>query len=103
MRTRANGERRVLEQDRLGGPTWTEGPAKMNEQRRLDRARYVIHVRWHQEPNWAAWFGGFTVSHESPGNTILIGELVDDAALSGFMSQARALGLTVVAIIRRAG
>jgi len=51
--------------------------------------------------DWATWFDGFTVTHDSAETTVLCGEVVDRAAFYGLMSRARDLGLTIVAVERQ--
>jgi hypothetical protein len=72
----------------------------MSDRGRLERACYIIRVRGVMNVDWATWFDGFTVTHDSAGNTILSGEVVDRAAFYGLMSRARDLGLTIVAVER---
>lgn len=63
-------------------------------------AWYVIRVRGAMDPGGIRWFEGFTVAHDSAGNTILSGEVVDQAAFYGLISRARDLGLTILAVER---
>ncbi len=44
-------------------------------------ARYRIRVQGHLGAQWADWFGGFTLSWEVPGETVLVGQIIDQAAL----------------------
>jgi hypothetical protein len=64
-------------------------------------AWYIIRLRGTLDATWAHLFKGFTISHDSTGDTILSGTRVDQAAFYGVMSRARDLGLTVLAVERR--
>lgn len=61
---------------------------------------YQIRVVGHLDRHWSAWFGGLTLSHEDDGTTTLAGDLSDQAALHGVLSQIRDLNLTLVALER---
>jgi len=65
-----------------------------------ERAWYVIRVRGKLSPASSAWFDGFTAVHDSAGDTILSGEVVDQAAFYGAISRARDLGLTIISVER---
>ncbi len=60
---------------------------------------YQIRVQGCVGSAWAEWFGGLTirqVGHES----IITGEVRDQAALFGLLNQVRDLGLTLIAVNR---
>ena len=59
---------------------------------------YQITVKGYLCPEWAAWFGGLTVSTTTNGNTLLTGPIRDQAALFGLLKKVRNLGLTLLAI-----
>ena len=63
-------------------------------------ARYRIRVQGHREPQWADWFAGFTLSWEEPGETVLVGQVVDQAALHGLLNAIRDLGLPLLEVRR---
>jgi len=63
--------------------------------------RYEIHVRGPLGTSWATWFDGLEVKHDASGDTIIAGEVIDEAALYGLISRARDLGLTLVSVERR--
>ncbi len=60
--------------------------------------RYQIRVQDHLDPGWSAWFEGLTITHEAGGDTLLEGELVDQAALHGVLVKVRDLGLYLLAV-----
>jgi hypothetical protein len=59
---------------------------------------YQIRVRGVLDGQWSGWFNGFTIEEGADGETILIGPVVDQAALYGLISKARDLGLTLIAV-----
>ena len=67
---------------------------------RQDRAWYVIRVRGPLDPAWSARFEGFAIAPHPTGDTILSGEVIDQAAFFGMLSRVRDLGLTVISVER---
>jgi len=61
---------------------------------------YEIRLTGHLDERWTAWFDGLIVSHESDGNTVISGEVVDQAALHGLLQRVRDLGLPLVSVRR---
>ena len=61
-------------------------------------AVYQIRLKERLDEHWSAWLGGLTVIHEANGETLLIGEVVDQAALYGLLSKIRDLQLTLLAV-----
>jgi hypothetical protein len=61
-------------------------------------ARYRIRVQGHLGPEWAACFGGLTQSWEVPGETLFVGQVVDQAALHGILNTIRDLGLPLLEV-----
>ena len=62
---------------------------------------YEIRLKGHLNARWADWFDGLTLTHESDGTTVLIGSVVDQAALHGLLAKVRDLGLPLIAVRRR--
>ncbi|KPL07424.1 hypothetical protein AMJ86_04545 [bacterium SM23_57] len=52
-----------------------------------------IIVKGWVDPNWAEWLGGLEMTHSEPDQTILTGELPDQAAVYGIIARLRDLGL----------
>jgi len=52
-----------------------------------------IRVKGEISEVWSEWFGGLTISHSDPDETVLSGILPDQAALYGVISRLRDLGL----------
>src|SRR5438876_1002322 len=59
---------------------------------------YRIRFREQLDQRWSAWLGGLKVSHEANGETVLTGEVVDQAALHGLLSKMRDLHLTLISV-----
>jgi hypothetical protein len=62
--------------------------------------RYEIRLQGHLDEQWAAWFGGLTLTLEANGDTLLTGPVVDQAALHGVLRKVRDLGLPLLAVRR---
>jgi hypothetical protein len=73
----------------------------MDGRRPQEPGRYIIRVHGVLDPAWLSAFSGFVVTHDADGNTVLRGEVVDQAAFYGLMSRARDLGLTIVSVERQ--
>ena len=58
---------------------------------------YRIRLKEQLDQRWSAWLG-LTVLHEANGGTVLIGEVVDQAALHGLLSKVRDLHLTLISV-----
>ena len=54
--------------------------------------RYEIRIKGHLDDKWADWFEGLTITREDNGETLLIGPVVDQAALHGVLRKVRDLG-----------
>ncbi len=65
---------------------------------------YQIRLQGHLGRQWTAWFEGMTIRLEDNGETLLTGEVVDQAALYGLLSKLRDVGIPLLSIVRlRAG
>ena len=63
-------------------------------------ARYRIRVQGQLGPEWSAWFGGLNLSWQEPDQTVLVGQVVDQAALHGLLNSIRDLGLPLLEVLR---
>ncbi len=61
---------------------------------------YRVHVRGHLDDRWTDWFGGLELRREDDGTTVLVGPIVDQAALHGVLKCIRDLGLPLLAVDR---
>ena len=60
--------------------------------------RYEIRIKGHLDDKWADWFEGLTITREDNGETLLIGPVVDQAALHGLLRTVRDLGIPLVSV-----
>ena len=63
-------------------------------------AHYQIQVRGTLDPRFSGWFDQLSISHDAEGNTMLAGQLSDQAALYGLINRLRDLGVTLLAVAR---
>jgi hypothetical protein len=61
-------------------------------------AIYQIRVQGLLDPSLSVWFNNFAVAHTAEGDTLLIGEVVDQAALHGILARCRDLGVTLISV-----
>ncbi len=61
---------------------------------------YRFRVRGHLDDHWSEWFGGLAVHLQEDGTTVLIGPVVDQAALYGVINRIRDLGLSLLSVSR---
>jgi hypothetical protein len=60
--------------------------------------RVEIRVEGHLDQTWAEWLDGFTLSHTEQGETILAGDVNDQAALYGLIAKLRDLGVKLLSV-----
>lgn len=56
-----------------------------------------IEVQGHLDKKWKNWFEGMDIVHKE-NNTILIGNLIDEASLHGILNLIRDLNLKLVSV-----
>ncbi len=61
---------------------------------------YEIRVKGRLDQRWAAHFEGLSMTTLAEGETVLRGEVVDQAALHRLLSRIRDLGLTLLLVKR---
>ena len=59
---------------------------------------YEIRIVGHLDAWWADRFGNMTITLAENGETLLIGPVVDQAALHGLLKKVRDLGLPLVSV-----
>ncbi len=59
---------------------------------------YEIRIKGRLDDRWADWFGGVKITLEANGNTLLIGPVVDQAALHGLLRKVRDLGMPLISV-----
>jgi hypothetical protein len=60
--------------------------------------RYEIRIQGHLDARWAASFDGFDLRTEADGTTVLVGPVIDQAALHGVLQLIRDLGLPLLSL-----
>ncbi len=61
---------------------------------------YRIRVRGHLDDRWSERLGGLAVQRQEDGTTLLVGAVVDQAALHGVIIRIRDLGLPLLSVSR---
>ena len=59
---------------------------------------YRIRVGGHLDDRWSDWLGGLAVQRQEDGTTLLVGAVVDQAALHGVIVRIRDLGLPLLSV-----
>lgn len=58
----------------------------------------AIRIQGEIDENWSGWFEDLTITHPTPGETLLSGEVADQAALYGLIAKLRDLGLSLISV-----
>ena len=61
---------------------------------------YRIRVEGHLDPTWSIWFDGLNITHESNGETVLSGPILDQAELFGVLAKVQNLNLVLISVTR---
>jgi hypothetical protein len=59
---------------------------------------YKIRVKGHLDERWSDWFDGLEITNLENGETMLYGEIVDQAALHGVLAKVRDLNLPLISV-----
>ena len=65
-----------------------------------DRMNYQIQVKGQLDQQLAAWFGDCTITHTPQGDSLLVCQRYDQAALYGALARCRDMGLTLMAVMK---
>ena len=60
--------------------------------------RVEVRVKGHIDEHWSGWFEDLTITYTEEDQTILLGTVVDQAALYGLLSKLRDLGLSLISV-----
>ena len=63
---------------------------------------YRVRVKGHLNDRWSDWLGGLAIHLQEDGTTLLVGPIVDQAALHGVLIRIRDLGLPLLLVNRAA-
>ncbi len=61
---------------------------------------YRIHVGGHLDARWTDWLAGMSIQHQDDGTTLLVGPILDQAALHGVLARIRDLALPLLSVQR---
>jgi len=59
---------------------------------------YQIKVKGHLDRRHEEWLTGFSITHLPSGETVLTGQLTDQAALYGLLLRIRDLGIPLLSV-----
>ena len=59
---------------------------------------YRFRVKGHLADRWSDWFGGMDIHRQEDGTTVLVGPVVDQAALHGVIARIRNLALPLLSV-----
>ena len=59
---------------------------------------YEIKLKGHLDPRWSDWFAGLQLTHLGKDETLLSGQLPDQAALYGLLERIRDLNITLISV-----
>jgi hypothetical protein len=59
---------------------------------------YEIRIEGHLDPSWSDWLEGMTITPLAGGETLLRGEVTDQAALHGILNRIRDMNLKLLAV-----
>ncbi|HEY0755944.1 MAG TPA: hypothetical protein VGD98_18445 [Ktedonobacteraceae bacterium] len=71
-----------------------------SESEKVQPQVYQIRIKGHLGSAWIDWFSGLTITLEDNGETILTGQIVDQAALHGLLRKVRDGGMPLVSVVR---
>ena len=63
-------------------------------------AFYQIRVKGTLDQSWSDWFDSFTITQQN-GETLLAGQVIDQAALHGILAKINDLGLVILSVERK--
>jgi hypothetical protein len=62
---------------------------------------YQIRVQGHLDRQWADWFGDLVITHTPNGESQLVCQVRDQAALHGLLNRIFALNVTLLSVVRQ--
>jgi hypothetical protein len=62
--------------------------------------KYEICIKESISDRWLEWFGEFTITQTTSGETLLTGPIADQSALHGLLAKIRDLNLTLLSVNR---
>ena len=65
-----------------------------------EAGQYEIRIHGHLDDHWTGWFEGMTLTLEQNGDTLISGQVIDQAALFGLLRKVRDTGMLLVSVNR---
>jgi len=65
-----------------------------------DSNLYQFRVLGHLPESWSDWFGGFEIKALPNGESVMTGEVADQAALHSLLQRIRDIGITLIEVKR---
>lgn len=65
---------------------------------RSESRNYQVRIEGHLSPQWINWFDGMSIKLEEDGNTLLSGQVIDQAALYGLLRKIRDVGMPLLSL-----
>lgn len=59
---------------------------------------YELQIKGHLDDRWSDWLEGLVIERQEDGTTVLVGPVVDQAALYGVIIRIRDLGLSLLSV-----
>jgi hypothetical protein len=59
---------------------------------------YQLRIEGHLGSQWMEWFDGLTITLTENGDTLLTGQVIDQAALHGILKKIRDLGMPLLSV-----
>ncbi len=72
----------------------------VDERGSVEESIYHIRVKGNLDEKWADWFDGFVMTSRGNGETLLSGEVVDQAELHGVLGKIHGLGLSLLLVVQ---
>ena len=63
-------------------------------------ANYLIRIQGELDETWSDWFDGFAITQQN-GESLLEGQVTDQAALHGMLAKINELGLSIISVERK--
>lgn len=63
-----------------------------------ERSYYHIRIKGRLDTRWQDWFDGLAITPTDNGDTVLSGDVIDQAALHSLFKKIRNLGLTIISV-----
>jgi hypothetical protein len=60
--------------------------------------RVEIRIEGRLDPHWIDWLDGFSISYAGENETVLTGQVTDQAALYGLIAKLRDLGVKLLSV-----